>query len=161
MFKKAMVLMVLTLAVAAGCTRGEQKGKTALAPDFTLQDLSGGNVRLSDLKGKVVLVEFWATWCPPCRASIPSVEHLHQTYAQKGLVVLGVSLDEEWDSVRSFAQKNGISFPVLRGTEDVSSKYSVRVIPTVFLVNKEGLIAKKYIGGEDEETIEKDLRSML
>jgi|MudIll2142460700_1097286.scaffolds.fasta_scaffold29835_3 peroxiredoxin len=161
MFKKAVMLTVLVLALAAGCTKSEKNGQLSAAPDFTLQDLSGRNVRLSDLRGKVVLVEFWATWCPPCRASVPVIEHLHRTYAEQGLVVLGISIDEGWDAVRSFAREQGISYAILKGNDEVSAQYMVRVVPTMFLVGKDGMIAKQYMGGEEEETLAKDVRSML
>jgi peroxiredoxin len=156
---------MLALAVIAGCTSGSKEMKvsaSSTAPDFALQDLSGRSVRLSDLKGKVVLVEFWATWCPPCRASIPGLERLHKTYNQRGLVVLGVSLDEGgWESVKSFATEQGISYPVLKGTTDLSAKYLVRAIPTLFLVNKDGLIAKQYVGDEHVDALDKDIRALL
>jgi peroxiredoxin len=161
MFRKAVVLMVVVAALFAGCTKSEKRGKRSPAPDFTLQDLSGRNVRLSDLRGKVVLVEFWATWCPPCRASIPVIEHLHQTYAEKGLVVLGISIDEGWDAVKSFAREQGITYTVLKGSDEVSQQYMVRVVPTLFLVGKDGIIAKQYVGGEEEETLAQDVQSML
>jgi cytochrome c biogenesis protein CcmG/thiol:disulfide interchange protein DsbE len=161
MFRNAFVLVLLVLSLAAGCTRGEKQGPISQAPDFTLQDLSGRSVRLSDLRGKVVLVEFWATWCPPCRASVPVIEHLHKTFAEKGLVVLGISIDEQWDSVRTFAREKGISYAVLRGNEEVSEQYMVRLVPTMFLVGKDGMIAKQYVGGEEEDTLATDVRSLL
>jgi peroxiredoxin len=161
MFQKAVMLVVVAASLFAGCTKSEKRGQPSLAPDFTLQDLSGRNVRLSDLRGKVVLVEFWATWCPPCRASIPVIEHLHRTYAEQGLVVLGISIDERWDTVQSFAREHGISYTVLKGSDAVSEKYLVRVVPTLFLVGKDGMIAKQYVGGEEEETLAQDVRAML
>jgi peroxiredoxin len=165
MFKKPLILAMLAIVLTAGCTSGSKETKLAVssaAPDFSLQDLSGRSVRLSDLKGKVVLVEFWATWCPPCRASIPALERLHRTYNPRGLVVLGVSLDEGgWDSVKSFAAEHGISYPVLKGSADLSAKYLVRAIPALFLVNKEGLISQRYVGDEHEDALDKDIRALL
>jgi peroxiredoxin len=163
MFKKTLILAILALVVTAGCTSGsrEKLAVSSPAPDFALQDLSGRSVRLSDLKGKVVLVEFWATWCPPCRASIPALERLHRTYNEKGLVVLGVSLDDGWESVKPFAAEHGISYPVLKGSKDLSAQYLVRAIPTLFLVNKEGLIAQRYVGDEHGDALDKDIRALL
>lgn len=166
MFRRAGIVSIVGLLCAvliAGCTRKEQSTSKAAAPDFTLQDLAGKDVRLADLKGKVVLVEFWATWCPPCRESIPGMERLHASYKDKGLVTLGISLDdeEEWEDVRKFAAEHGISYPVLKGNEDVSEKFLVRVIPTVYLVNREGIIAKQYVGGGIDEALEKEIRALL
>jgi len=161
MLKKAVLIGMMVLAFAAGCTRSENTS-TASAPDFTLQDLSGKHVHLGDLKGSVVLVEFWATWCPPCRESIPGMERLHKAYRDKGLVVLGVSLDTSGvDSVRSFVRESGISYPILQGSDEVASKYMVRAIPTMFLVNKDGVIARQYLGGAEGDTLEKDIKALL
>ncbi len=98
--KRFVVLSIVAMALLAGCTdRGAQSD--AMASDFSLQDMSGKTVKLSDFKGKVVLLEFWAAWCPPCRASVPGLEKLHKAYKDKGLVLLAVSMDEGgWDDVR-------------------------------------------------------------
>jgi peroxiredoxin len=91
------------------------------------------------------------------------MERLHASYKDKGLVTLGISLDdeEEWEDVRKFAAEHGISYPVLKGNEDVSEKFLVRVIPTVYLVNREGIIAKQYVGGGIDEALEKEIRALL
>ena len=163
MSKKAIVVIsIITLALFAGCTSKEKEGATNVAPDFTLQDLAGKKVRLADLKGKVVLLEFWATWCPPCRAEIPAIERLHTQYGGKGLTVLAIALDEGgWDEVKAFAAEHKISYTVLKGTEDVSAKYMVRLIPSTFLVDKEGTIKKRYMGGGSSEAVEQDIKALL
>ena len=163
MSRKAIVMIsIITLALFAGCTSREQEGATAVAPDFTLQDVSGKNVRLADLKGKVVLLEFWATWCPPCRDEIPAIERLHRQYGGKGLAILAISLDEGgWDEVKSFVAAHKISYTVLRGTEDVSTKYKVRLVPAMFLVDKEGNIKKQYMGGGSDEAVEQEIKALL
>ena len=163
MSRKAIVMIsIITLALFAGCPIKEKKGATAAAPDFTLQDNSGKQVRLADLKGRVVLLEFWATWCPPCRAEIPAIERLHTQYGSKGLTVLAVSLDEGgWDEVKSFATEHKISYTVLRGTEDVSAKYMVRLIPSMFLIDKQGNIMKQYMGGGNVEAVEQEIKALL
>ena len=160
--KAIVVISIIALALFAGCTSKEKEGATAAAPDFTLQDLSGKKVRLADFKGKVVLIEFWATWCPPCRAEIPTIERLHAQYGSKGLTVLAIALDEGgWDEVKAFAAEHKISYTVLKGTEDVSSKYMVRLIPSTFLVDKEGNIKKRYMGGGSSEAVEQDIKALL
>jgi thiol-disulfide isomerase/thioredoxin len=160
MFRKVLVLSVMVVALLFGCTTKNER--SAAASDFTLQDLNGKTVKLSDFKGKPVLIDFWATWCPPCRASIPGIEKLHKTYSGRGLVVLGVSLDQGgWDSVKSFATEAGITYTVLKGTDDIASQYQVRTIPMLVIMDKEGKIVKRYLGvGEDDE-LEKDVKSVL
>ena len=160
MFRNYLVLSVLVMALLFGCTARDET--SAAASDFKLQDLNGKIVRLSDFKGKPVLLDFWATWCPPCRASIPGIEKLHKNYSSKGLVVLSISLDEGgWDSVKSFATEHGITYPVLKGTEDVSSQFQVRTIPMMVIINKEGRIVKRYLGYGDDDELEKDIKSVL
>ena len=163
MSRKAIVLVsLITLALFAGCTSKDKESATATAPDFTLQDVSGKNVRLADLKGRVVLLEFWATWCPPCRAEIPTIERLHTQYGSKGLTILAVSLDEGgWDGVKAFAAEHKITYTVLKGTEEVSSKYMVRLIPTMFLIDKQGIIKKQSMGGGSDDSLEQEIKALL
>jgi peroxiredoxin len=162
MFRRFAVLIILITALLLGCTdRRTPSGGTAAA-DFTLQDLNGKSVRLSDYRGKVVILDFWATWCPPCRASIPGLEKIYKAYKDKGLVILAVSLDQgEWDSVKSFSDEHGITYTILKGNEDVSDKYQVRTIPMLLVINKEGLIAKRYLGFGNDEDLENNIKSIL
>ena len=163
MLRKTVVLLALvTLVVLAGCPSREKTAPSSSAPDFTLADLSGNKVRLSDQKGKVVLIEFWATWCPPCRASIPGIERLYRTYGEKGLAVLAISMDEGgWDKVKAFSEEHGITYPVLQGNDDVATKYMVRMIPAVYIVDRQGTIAKQFIGGGSDQDIEKEIQALL
>jgi thiol-disulfide isomerase/thioredoxin len=164
MSKKAIVVIsLIALVLFAGCTSKDKNkgGESAAAPDFTLQDVTGKKVRLAELKGKVVLLEFWATWCPPCRAEIPALERLHAQYGGKGLTVLAVALDEGgWDDVKAFVAERKISYTVLRGTEDVSSQYLVRLIPSAFLIDKEGNIKSRFMGGGNE-AVEQEIKALL
>jgi peroxiredoxin len=157
--KNGPALTVLLLVLLAACTKSNQPGTAAA--DFTLKDLNGKSVTLSDFKGKPVLIEFWATWCPPCRLSVPGLEKLHKRYSSKGLVVLGISVDQEWDTVKTFAAENGVTYTVLKGDDDVITKYQVRTIPMLIIMNKEGNIAKRYLGFDDEEALDKDIQSVL
>ena len=161
MVKRFVVLSIVAIALLAGCTdRGAQSD--TMASNFSLQDMSGKTVRLSDFKGKVVLLEFWAAWCPPCRASVPGLEKLHKAYKDKGLVLLAVSMDEGgWDDVKSFIRESGITYTVLKGTEDVAIKYQVRSIPMMLVLNKEGKILKRYLGMGSDEELEKDIKTYL
>ena len=159
MFRKALVSSFMVMALLLGCTA---RNEISAASDFKLQDLNGKTVKLSDFKGKPVLLDFWATWCPPCRASIPGMEKLYKKYSGKGLVVLSISLDQgDWDSVKSFSTEHGITYPVLKGTEDVASQFQVRTIPMLVIINKEGRTVKRYLGMGDDDELEKDIKSVL
>ncbi len=160
MYKKFTVLAVIVVALLSSCTKGEVN--VATAADFKLQDLDGKTVKLSDFKGKPVLIDFWATWCPPCRAAIPEIEKLHKNYGRKGLVVLGISSDQGgWDAVKSFVVEYGITYRILKGTDDIFDSYQVRTIPMVVLLNKEGRIVKRYLGFGGEDELEKDVKALL
>jgi len=161
MFKNLLAAAIV-LALLPGCTSREKQAVSGAAPDFTLQDMSGKKVSLSGLKGSVVLLDFWATWCPPCRESMPGLERLHKTYGSRGLTVLAISMDEGgWDDVKSFMDENRITFSVLQGTEDVSTKYQVRMIPAIYLVDKQGVIRKQYLGAGNEEALEQEIKALL
>jgi len=162
MFNKLLTAAIVLLVLFTGCTSKEKGNATAAAPDFTLEDLSGKKVRLSGLKGSVVLVEFWATWCPPCRTSIPGLERLHKEYGGKGLTILAISVDEGgWDKVKDFIAEHKATYTVLKGTEDVSSRYQVRMIPAMYLVDKQGIVKKQFLGGGSEEDLEREIKALL
>lgn len=119
------------------------------APDFVLKDISGNDVALSMFKGKVVLLEFWATWCPPCRASIPGLIAMQEKYGSRGLVVLGVSLDEGQNlaaKLTEFSREVKTNYAILLGTEHVAKAYNVRSIPVTFFIDKEGRIEQYFMG---------------
>ena len=161
MFRNVLTISVLVIALLSGCTeKGAQRDRHAA--DFTLQDMSGKSITLSDYKGKVVVLEFWATWCPPCRASVPGLEKLHTTFKDKGVAVLAVSVDQGgWDEVRSFIASNGITYTVLKGTDDVAAEYQVRSIPMLLVIDKQGNIAKRYLGMGYDDELEKDIKAYL
>ena len=161
MFTKKPALFLIVFMLLLGCTNRSERAADAAA-DFKLQDLEGKTVKLSELRGKPVLLDFWATWCPPCREAIPGIEKLHRSYSGKGLVVLGISLDQGgWDSVKEFVTESGITYPVLKGTDDVATKYHVRTIPMLVIVDKEGKIYKRYLGFGDDDQLDKDVKSVL
>jgi peroxiredoxin len=114
-------------------------------PDFALNDLSGKSWRLSELRGKVVLINFWATWCPPCRKELPDLETLYSRFAPQGLVVLGVS-DEAATKVEPFVRKHGLSFPVLLDpTRTVNEMFAIKGIPKTFIYDRAGNLAAQAI----------------
>ncbi len=120
------------------------------APDFTLDQLGGGQVHLSSLRGKVVLVNLWASWCPPCRAEMPTIQSVYQAFAAQGLVVLGVDQTNQ-DSeaaAAAFAKNLGLTFPIAldRGGE-VGARYSLQGLPSSFFIDRKGVIRSVVVGG--------------
>ena len=117
----------------------------AKAPDFELKTLSGETVKLSDLKGKKVMLNFWATWCPPCKAEMPAMEEFHKEVGDK-VVILAVNIDPHLD-VQAFVNENGITFPIPLDAEDkVNETYQVLSIPTTYFIDTKGNIGNKFIG---------------
>ncbi|MFO7785014.1 MAG: TlpA disulfide reductase family protein [Desulfatiglandales bacterium] len=128
---------------------------TRTAPNFTLKDLSGRDVSLVDFEGKVVLVDFWAMWCPPCRKSIPELVSLQEQYREEGLVIIGISLDDpkkaDDRSLIDFKKLHRINYPVLRGADvfRVVEDYFVDEklgIPTLFVIDRKGVIVDRHVG---------------
>jgi len=133
------------------------------APSFTLRDLSGKRVSLSDFKGKVVILDFWATWCPPCVVEIPHFIALYEQYKDQGFAVVGISTDRKGARiVKSFAQKNRINYPILMADGQVRSAYGgIRSIPTTFIIDSAGIIKHKYIGYRDKNVFETAIKALL
>ena len=126
------------------------------APDFTLDLLGGGEVTLSDLRGKPVVVNLWASWCPPCRAEMPAIEKVYRDYKDLGLVVLGVNTtnqDSEADAA-TFVREYGLTFPIpLDRDGSVSMRYSLRGLPTTFFIDRMGIIRSVIVGGPMSEAV--------
>jgi len=127
--------------------------KAADPHNFSLPLLSGENVTLSSFRGKVVILNFWATWCPPCRAEMPSMEILYKRYKDQGLEILAVDIGENANTVRQFIQKNNYSFPVLLDTtKQTSAIYGVEAIPTTYIIDRNGKIIGRIIGSINWDT---------
>jgi peroxiredoxin len=120
--------------------------KSMIAPDFTLYDTAGNEHKLSDYRDKVVIVDFWATWCPPCVVEIPHLVELYNKYNEKGLVILGLSLDTDPQKIKYFIKKNNMDYPVLLGARKLIKTYAIKGIPTAYLINKDGSIVNKFVG---------------
>lgn len=117
------------------------------APDFALQDLDGRTVRLSDLRGKAVLINFWATWCPPCREEMPDLERAYGKYRDQGVVFLGIDQGESADTVRRFVQRYNYSWTFLLDSDlKVSNSYRASAIPMSFFVDREGILRDIHVG---------------
>ena len=140
----------------------ERQESSQLAPNFDLISTDGKNIKLSDYRGKVVIVDFWATWCPPCRKGIPDLIELQKEFKNK-LVVIGISLDQDTKSdVIPFMKKYGINYPVVYGTNQVIMDYgSINAIPTSFVINKEGKIIGKHVGLIPKSEYESKLKEIL
>ena len=162
---RRLALFVLSLALAAGgCSRTDSgQPVSGGTPNFTLASVDGAMVSLSDSAGKVVIVDFWATWCPPCQEMIPILSKLHRNYSGKGLVVLGVSLDEEGLQVLSpFVAAKGIPYKVLLGDRQVAKSFGgITSIPTLFIVSRDGRLVRKLEGYHDYDRLEEEISKYL
>jgi len=134
-----------------------------MAPDFTLRDLNNKEVKLSSYKGKVVFVNFWATWCPPCRREIPGFIELYDEYANDGFVILGIAVDaREFNKVAPFADNMGMNYPVLLDKTGASNLYGgIQSIPTTFVINRKGRIVQKIVGSRPKEAFRSIINSLL
>lgn len=120
------------------------------ASDFNLKDVKGGVFNLSSLRGRVVILNFWATWCPPCRAEMPSLNNLYREFRNIGLEVVAVSTDRSVSPVREYLSKNPLDIKVLIDSDNrVSRQYKVFSIPTSFIIDRNGIIIERYLGEED------------
>jgi peroxiredoxin len=148
---------------AAESVKSEKDRKEAF--DFTLKDADGKTVKLSDYKGKVVLLDFFATWCGPCKIEIPWFKEFERTYKDKGFSVLGVSMDDEgWEVVKPFLHDVGVNYRVVIGNDSTAQAYGgVDALPTAFLIDREGRIAATHVGlagrNEFQDGIEKLLQT--
>jgi cytochrome c biogenesis protein CcmG, thiol:disulfide interchange protein DsbE len=120
------------------------------APDFTLQTLDGQTVKLSDLRGKAVLINFWASWCPPCKAEMPAIQHIYDDYRNQGLVVLAVNATNQdtFANAQAFLTENNLTFPVpLDVNGEITRLYKINSFPTTFFIAPNGIIREVVIGG--------------
>lgn len=138
-------------------------GQGKRAPDFSLKTTDGKTVQLSQMKGKVVLLNFWATWCGPCRKEIPDFLEVYKEYKSKGFEIIGVSLDDEgWTVVNPFARKFKINYPIVLGDGKLVRAYgSFEFIPTTFLIDKQGTIVHTFTGLITKADLERRIKDIL
>ncbi len=156
-----MTVFFAAILILSACSQGGAVEIGRSAPDFTLTDTVGQKTSLSGFSGKAVILNFFASWCPPCRAEIPDFVVLQKAYGDKAFTFVGVSLVDQKESA-AFAARMGINYPVLVDDGKVSALYGpVRSIPTTFVIGKDMKIVKMYIGARDKKTFEADIKELL
>ena len=154
-------LFLAAVLLPAGCG-GEPEAQSEAAPDFELQTLEGESIRLADYRGKVVLIDFWATWCQPCRRQVPHLKSLYTELRPSGFEIVGIAVGDREESVRKFVAQAQIEYPVTMGTDEVVTAFgNFTTIPTVFLVDRNGKIARRYTGLQDRQVLESHIRRAL
>lgn len=175
---RGLLFIVLILILLSGCSKetpserdigkqeitaqiSSQEQKWGNAPDFTLPRLGGGVFTLSSLKSKVIILDFWATRCPPCRLEIPGFIELYKKYNDDGLEIVGVCLEDE-AKVKPFAEKMGINYILICANQEIGRQYGgIRYIPTTFIIDRRGNIANKHIGYISREIFEEEIKKLL
>jgi len=145
-----------------GANRGPAPKAGELAPEFTLQTLEGKPASLNDYRGQVVMVNFWATWCPPCRAEMPDMEQVYQEKKQEGFTVLAVNIQEARDPVDQFVKRYGLTFPVVMDASgQVTQQYGIYSLPSSYFIDREGRIAEVNVGALSKAAISRKVEAIL
>jgi thiol-disulfide isomerase/thioredoxin len=162
------LLLAVLLAVFAITACGQNKSETATpspsgGESFHLQTLEGRAVTLKDFKGKVLILDIWDTWCPPCRKEIPHFIDLYSSYKGKGVEILGAAIGREGrDKVVDFIRQNKVNYPNVLASEELLNTYGpIQGIPTTLVIDQKGGIYKKYVGYQDQEVFENDIKALL
>jgi peroxiredoxin len=166
---KQILMSLAIVAIGVGMFVVDLKGALSstsgahlLAPDFSLRDLSGQTVTLASYRGKVVLLDFWATWCTPCREEIPRFVELQSKYGAQGLQIIGISMDDEEDQVRDFDATFPMNYPVVMGNARIGELYGgVLGLPVAFLIGREGRIEARHAGAVGFAQVEAEIRRLL
>jgi len=167
-FVRLMITTALCFAAAASATGADSStgvrapADRTMAPDFTLADAAGKTIKLSGYRGKVVLLDFWATWCTGCKVEIPWYMEFQRKYARQGLTSIGVAMDEEgWQKVRPYLQAHPINYPIVLGNPDLVKPYEVTEMPVTLLIDRDGRVADAHVGMVVKDTWEKEIRLLL
>lgn len=159
LFALVLATAMLTTALSASAL-----GTGSRAPEINLESLDGDQIRMRGLRGKVVIVDFWASWCAPCREEMPVLNRLYETYKDQGLVVIGVSQDERTRDARGFLRRTPAAFPIVIDSEHaVAGRYSPPRMPTSYIIDRRGVVRHVHEGfrSGDERTIERQVRALL
>ena len=168
---RSVATVFLAAVLVASCAKQEggssaPAGRGAIgseAPAFSLPDLNGNSVASSSLRGKVVILDFWATWCPPCRAEVPDLVRLQAKYRDQGLAVVGLSLDAGGaKDVQPFVEEHDVNYTMLIGNEEITKAYgNISMIPTKFVLDRDGKVVQRFVGQTPPEVIEQTIRPLL
>ncbi len=162
---KAAAALVLVAAFYIAVRRASAprpSSSSQPAPDFVAVDLNGRKLALSDYKGKVVLLEFWATWCGPCKEEVPALVALERKYGKRGFQVIGISLDDDARPVRDFYARFNMNYPVILGDAKLAESFGgILGLPVAFLIGRDGRIYAKYVGQTAAAVFERDVRALL
>ena len=158
----ALCLVGLYIASRRTAAKPKPAASGNAAPDFTVTDIDGRKLTLSDLKGKVVLLDFWATWCTPCRAEIPHFVEMQNKYGPQGFQVIGISMDDDAKPVREFYQQYKMNYPVAVGDDKLADQFGgVMGLPVNFLIDREGRIHSKHLGATDVSVFDEEVTALL
>jgi|SRR5271157_4611480 len=158
----ALCLLGLYVAGRRTAQRPKPTASGNAAPDFTVTDIDGKKLSLSDYRGKVVLLDFWATWCTPCRAEIPAFVEMQQKYGPQGFQVVGISMDDDAKPVKEFYRQFNMNYPVALGDDKLAQSFGgVLGLPVNFIIDREGRIHAKYLGATDVAVIDKAVSDLL
>ncbi|UCC12202.1 MAG: TlpA family protein disulfide reductase [candidate division WOR-3 bacterium] len=144
-----VAFILIGIMIVLACKSGERAASSGFQNDFTLESIDGESYTLSELKGNVIIVDFWATWCPPCRNSIPALIKLYDKYHARGFMILGIST-EDINTLREFRDAQQIPYPILSATNEVVKVYEVTAIPKMFFFDKTGAVRKTQTGYSPE-----------
>ena len=144
-----LAILIIAVMFVVACRAGDKSTNATAENDFTLQSIDGQSYTLSQLRGNVIIVDFWATWCPPCRNSIPALSRLYEKYHDRGFMVLGISV-EDVNTLVQYRDKQQVPYPILVGTKDVVQAYEVTAIPKMLFFDKKGAVRKTQTGYSPE-----------
>jgi len=159
--KIGIPLIVIALALFTSCSHQKEAGSTKL--NFVLQDTNGNSVSLTDFRGKVLILDFWDTWCPPCKMEIPGFINLYSHYRDQPFQMIGIALGRKGvGAVKEYMKEKGMNYPVLLANNEILRGYGCcRGIPTTYVLDKKGNIYKTYVGYREESVFEEDIRTLL
>ncbi len=174
--KKTLLIFAVIILIFAGCSNSEAQKESKKSsnekqtetqtikkmPEFELKNIDGETVSSDDFDNKVLLVDFWATWCPPCRKEIPGFINLYEKYKDKGVEIIGISLDKDMDKLESFVDENKINYTVLIGNKEIADAFGgIQGIPTTFIIDRNGNVEFKQVGLASEKKFEEELKKVL